>query len=45
MSKEPDMNCENCGHNLFKLEGEYFCPACDSLSGFELTPQREEFQV
>jgi uncharacterized Zn finger protein (UPF0148 family) len=40
------IDCEECGHDLFELEGEYHCPACDSISGFELTPdQKDEFAL
>lgn len=40
------INCEECGQNLFELEGEWYCPACDSISGFELTPdETDEFSV
>jgi len=41
-----NINCEECGQNLFELEGEWYCPACDSISGFELTPdETDEFSV
>lgn len=40
-----DVQCEECGEDLFQLDGEYFCPACDSLSGFELIPDRNEFEL
>lgn len=44
MQDEP-IHCEDCGHQLFELEGEFHCPACDSISGFELTPEQEEFRL
>lgn len=37
--------CEECGQDLFELDGEFFCPACDSISGFELVPDRESFTL
>lgn len=43
MEDTPD--CEECGHNLFELDGDWFCPACDSIAGFELRPQQEEFTL
>lgn len=38
-------HCEECGENLFQLEGSWYCPACDSVSGFELVPNREAFEL
>lgn len=37
--------CDECKQDLFQLDGEWYCPACNSVSGFELTPQEEDFQV
>jgi uncharacterized Zn finger protein (UPF0148 family) len=28
--------CEVCETKLFELRGDWFCPSCDSISGFEL---------
>lgn len=38
-------NCEECGEELFELSGEFFCPSCDSVSGFELTPAEGDFRL
>lgn len=38
-------SCEDCGEKLFELDGEFFCPSCDSVSGFELIPEQEEFRA
>jgi len=46
MNERSPNDCEECGHDLFELEGEYYCPACDSISGFELTPDnKDEFAL
>ena len=41
--ESPD--CERCGHDLFELDGEWFCEACDSESGFELTREQDSFSL
>jgi uncharacterized Zn finger protein (UPF0148 family) len=38
-------HCEYCGEDLFQLEGDWYCPACDSVSGFELVPDRDTFEL
>jgi len=38
-------HCEDCDTELFELKGELYCPSCDSISGFELVPDREEFKL
>lgn len=43
MHEQP--HCEECSEELFELDGEFYCPHCDSVSGFELRPGREEFRV
>lgn len=43
--KRSPNHCKECGEDLFELDGEFFCPSCDSLSGFELVPDREEFAL
>jgi len=40
-----EQNCRECGESLFELKGELYCPACDSVSGFELVPDREQFTL
>ena len=35
--------CEDCGEELFELKGKFYCPSCDSVSGFELVPDSEQF--
>lgn len=40
-----DIECEDCGEALFILDGEYHCPSCDSVSGFELVPEKDEFKL
>jgi uncharacterized Zn finger protein (UPF0148 family) len=40
-----DLECRHCGEELFELDGEFYCPSCDSESGFELRPDREGFHV
>ncbi len=37
--------CEDCSHQLFELKGEFFCPSCDSVSGFELVPDEQAFRL
>lgn len=37
--------CEDCGEELFELKGEFYCPSCDSVSGFELVPDTEQFTL
>lgn len=43
--KRSPNHCRECGEELFELDGEFFCPSCDSVSGFELVPDREEFAL
>jgi len=38
-------SCEHCGKDLFQLDGEWFCESCDSVSGFELTPEQVDFEL
>jgi len=38
-------SCHDCGEDLFELKGEFYCPSCDSVSGFELVPDREAFEL
>ncbi len=45
MTSHSTEECEQCGEELFELDGEYYCPSCDSVSGFELVPDKEEFQL
>ena len=46
MSEEySDHHCQECGEDLFQLDGEFYCPSCDSVSGFELVPDREKFTL
>lgn len=40
-----DPHCDTCDEPLFELSGEWFCPSCDSQSGFELTPDDPDFQL
>jgi uncharacterized Zn finger protein (UPF0148 family) len=42
---ENEPTCDDCEQDLFQLNGEWHCPACNSVSGFELTPREEDFQV
>jgi uncharacterized Zn finger protein (UPF0148 family) len=37
--------CQECGEDLFELNGEFYCPSCDSVSGFELVPDEEQFTL
>lgn len=45
--EQPIQNeCEECGRELFELDGECYCPACDSVSGFVLdNPDTDEFSL
>lgn len=45
MTADIDITCEDCGEELFELDGEFHCPSCDSVSGFELVPDKEQFQL
>ena len=45
MTENTEPSCEHCGQDLFQLSGEWFCEACDSVSGFELTPQEADFEL
>lgn len=45
MSEYTDHECRDCGEDLFQLDGEFYCPACDSVSGFELVPDKEQFTL
>jgi len=45
MNDHSPHHCEECGEDLFQLDGEFYCPACDSVSGFELVPDRESFTL
>jgi len=45
MTEKNKPSCKHCEQDLFQLDGEWFCEACDSVSGFELTPEEEDFRV
>jgi len=45
MNEHSPNHCQECEADLFQLDGEYYCPACDSISGFELVPDREQFTL
>lgn len=45
MNEYTDARCEECDEALLQLDGQYFCPNCDSLSGFTLVPDENEFVV
>jgi uncharacterized Zn finger protein (UPF0148 family) len=45
MVKDTTPSCDECDQELFQLDGEWFCEACDSVSGFELTPQEDNFRL
>jgi uncharacterized Zn finger protein (UPF0148 family) len=45
MNKRSPNNCEDCGEDLFQLDGKFFCPSCDSKSGFELVPDKDQFTL
>lgn len=34
-----------CGEDLIQLDGEWLCPECDDVRGFELVPDRESFEL
>lgn len=37
--------CDECTEELIELSGEFHCPQCDSLSGFTLVPDENEFAL
>jgi uncharacterized Zn finger protein (UPF0148 family) len=37
--------CEVCETKLIEIDGEWFCASCESLSGFELVPDRDSFRL
>ena len=43
MTSHITTDCEDCGEELFELNGEFYFPSCDSVLGFELVPDEEEF--
>lgn len=45
MRESSDIECEHCGEELFELDGSFHCPSCDSISGFELVPDSEQFTL
>ena len=45
MTTTDAMTCQTCGEELFELDKEFYCPSCDSVSGFELVPDRNEFML
>lgn len=45
MKHYTESECDECGETLIKTDGEYLCPSCDSLSGFTLVPDDDEFVV
>jgi Zn finger protein HypA/HybF involved in hydrogenase expression len=45
MREENTLECRECGEELFELDSEFYCPSCDSVSGFELVPDRESFEL
>lgn len=42
---DTEPHCDDCSAELFQLDGEFYCPSCDSVAGFELRPEREEFRT
>lgn len=38
-------SCGECSEELISVDGEYHCPQCDSLSGFTLVPDEDEFAL
>lgn len=34
--------CEVCETTLFELDGSWYCPSCDSISGFELVEKEDD---
>jgi uncharacterized Zn finger protein (UPF0148 family) len=45
MNEEQNHHCKKCRTELFELDGEFYCPSCDSISGFELVPDKEQFTL
>lgn len=45
MNDYTDARCEECSEALVQVDGDYFCPACDSLSGFTLIPDEDKFAL
>lgn len=45
MDEYIESSCEECSETLIQVEGEFYCPSCDSLSGFTLVPDEDEFAL
>ena len=41
MEEYTEASCDECDEVLLQLDGEWYCPHCDSLSGFKLVPDEE----
>lgn len=45
MEDYTEVRCDECDEALLQLDGDWYCPDCDSLSGFTLVPDKDEFYV
>lgn len=45
MEKYTDARCDECSEALLQVDGDWYCPECDSLSGFVLTPEEDTFEL
>lgn len=45
MDEYEELSCEECSETLIEVDGQYHCPDCDSLSGFTLVPDKDEFAL
>lgn len=45
MENYTDASCDECDEALLQVDGDWYCPACDSLSGFTLVPDDDEFAL
>lgn len=45
MDPYSDARCEDCGEDLFQLDGEWHCPECEDVDEFTLDVGRDGFAL